>query len=147
MRVSEVMSSNVKIASPNQSIIEAAKMMADSDCGILPVGEHDHLVGMVTDRDIVLRALATGKGDKAQVKDVMSAAVRYCFDDDVVDDVAKNMGELQVRRLPVVNRQKRLVGMLSLGDIASTGEVQCAGDALCHISEPASKHASEPRQH
>ncbi|RJG05534.1 CBS domain-containing protein [Noviherbaspirillum cavernae] len=141
MRVAEAMTRDARIANPDQSIVEAAKMMADCDCGVLPVGENDRLVGMVTDRDIVIRALAKGKGD-AKVRDVMSKDVKYCFEEDDVDDVAKNMGDLQVRRLPVLDKSKRLTGIVSLGDIATTEEVDAAGEALSCISEPASKHVS-----
>lgn len=142
MRVAEAMSRDVQVATPDQSIIDAAKLMADCDCGVLPVRENDRLVGMLTDRDIVIRGLAQGKDGSAQVRDVMSADVKYCFEDDDVDDVARNMGDLQVRRLPVVSRDKRLVGIVSLGDIATTEEQDSAGEALSSISEPASRHTS-----
>lgn len=142
MRVAETMTRDVQIASPDQSIVEAARMMAECDCGVLPVGENDRLVGMVTDRDIVVRALAQGKPD-APIREIMSQEVKYCLEDDEVSDVARNMGDLQVRRLPVLNKDKRLVGILSLGDIATTGETQeAAKEALSEISEPASEHTS-----
>jgi CBS domain-containing protein len=135
MRVSEAMTPNVQLANPNQSIIDAARMMSDADCGALPVGENDRLVGMVTDRDIVVRALAHGKTD-ATIRDVMTESIEYCFEDDDLDDVASRMGDLQVRRLPVLNSDKRLVGIVSLGDIATIGANQPASDALSGISEP-----------
>lgn len=142
MRVAEAMTRDVRIASPDQSIVEAAKMMAECDCGILPVGENDRLVGMVSDRDIVVRALAQGKSD-AHIREVMSQDVKYCLEDDDIGDVARNMGDLQVRRLPVLDQNKRLVGILSLGDIATTGGTQdAAKEALCEISETASEHTS-----
>lgn len=142
MRVAETMTRDVQIASPDQSIVDAARMMAECDCGVLPVGENDRLVGMVTDRDIVVRALAQGKPD-APIREIMSQEVKYCLEDDEVSDVARNMGDLQVRRLPVLNKDKRLVGILSLGDIATTGETQeAAKEALSEISEPASEHSS-----
>lgn len=142
MRVAETMTRDVQIASPDQSIVDAARMMAECDCGVLPVGENDRLVGMVTDRDIVVRALAQGKPD-APIREIMSQEVKYCLEDDEVSDVARNMGDLQVRRLPVLNKDKRLVGILSLGDIATTGETQeAAKEALSEISEPASEHTS-----
>jgi CBS domain-containing protein len=139
MQVIEAMTNNAYIANPDQSIIEAAKMMADCDCGALPVGENDRLVGMVTDRDIVIRALASGKTD-CTVRDVMSRDVKYCFEEDDVQDVARNMGDLQIRRLPVLNKDKRLTGIVSLGDIATTEEVDVAGEALCGISESSATH-------
>jgi CBS domain-containing protein len=142
MRVAEAMSRDVQVTTPDQSLLEAAKMMADSDCGVLPVRENDRLVGMLTDRDIVVRGLAQGKDASTQVRDVMSHEVKYCFEDDDVDDVARNMGDLQVRRLPVVSRDKRLVGIVSLGDIATTEEQDSAGQALSSISESASQHTS-----
>jgi CBS domain-containing protein len=135
------MSRDVQVTTPDQSIIEAAKMMADCDCGVLPVRENDRLVGMLTDRDIVVRGLAQGKDGNSQVRDVMSAEVKYCFEDDDVDDVARNMGDLQIRRLPVVSRDKRLVGIVSLGDIATTEEQDSAGEALSSISEASSQHS------
>ena len=140
MRVAEAMTRDVQLASPDQSIIDAAKMMADCDCGVLPVSENDRLVGMITDRDIVVRGLAQGKTADAKVRDVMSQEVKYCFEDDDVGDVARNMGDLQVRRLPVLNQAKRLVGIVTLGDISE--EQRPAGEALAHISEPASRHTT-----
>lgn len=143
MRVAEAMTRDVRLAKPDQSLVEAAKIMADEDCGVLPVEENDRLVGMITDRDIVVRGLAQGCDINAKVRDVMSDEVKYCYEDDDVDDVAQNMGDLQVRRLPVVSRgDKRLVGIVSLGDIATTEQQDKAGEALSSISEPASQHQS-----
>src|SRR6266481_2915644 len=123
MQVSEVMSSEVNIASPDHSIRDAARMMADIDAGVLPVGENDRLVGMITDRDIAVRAVAAGKGPDTPIREIMSKEVKYCFDDDDIDDVAYEMAELKVRRMPVLNHDKRLVGILSLGDIARSEAV------------------------
>lgn len=142
MRVAEAMTRDVRVANPDESIIEAAKMMADCDCGVLPVGENDRLVGMITDRDIVIRALAQGKAGDTKIRDVMSTEVKYCFEDDDLDDVARNMGDLQVRRLPVVNQDKRLTGIITLGDIAHTQQTEAATEALTGISERPSEHAS-----
>jgi len=141
MQVSEAMSSDVKLASPDQSIRDAARIMAELDAGILPVGENDRLVGMITDRDIAIRAVAQGKPPTTKIRDVMSAEVRYCFDDDDLDEVAENMAEIKVRRLPVLNRQKRMVGIISLGDIALFDGAGSAGSALCVISEPGGEHS------
>ncbi|HZW22173.1 CBS domain-containing protein [Noviherbaspirillum sp.] len=141
MRVADAMTRDVQLASPDQSIIEAAKMMADGDCGSLPVGENDRLVGMVTDRDIVIRALAQGRTD-CTIRDVMSQDIKYCFEDDDIDDVAHNMGDLQIRRLPVLSKDKRLVGIVSLGDITHTADTGIAGEALSSITEKASQHTS-----
>lgn len=142
MRVAEAMTRDVQIANPDQSIIDAAKAMAESDCGVLPVGENDRLVGMITDRDIVVRALARGMDGNTKIREVMSAEVKYCFEDDDLDAVALNMGDLQLRRLPVVDQDKRLIGILALGDIATTEDIESAAMALSGISEPSSGNAS-----
>jgi CBS domain-containing protein len=141
MRVKEAMSNDVQIANPNQSIRDAARLMAEIDAGVLPVGENDRLVGMITDRDIAVRAVAQGKGPTTSVRDVMSEEVKYCFEDDDIDEVAQNMADLKVRRLPVLNADKRLVGIISLGDLALTDGPENAGEALCSISEPGGAHS------
>jgi CBS domain-containing protein len=141
MQVSEAMSTDVKITSPSQSIRDAARTMAEIDAGILPVGENDRLVGMITDRDIAIRAVAAGKDPSTPVREVMSREVKYCFDDDDLEDVAQNMGDLKVRRLPVLNKQKRIIGILSIGDMALAEGPKNAGDALCGISEPGGAHS------
>ena len=147
MQVNEAMSSDVKIASPDQSIRDAAKMMAELDAGVLPVGENDKLVGMITDRDIAVRAVAAGKPPTTKVREVMSSEVKYCFEDDDLDDVAENMADIKVRRLPVLNREKRLVGIVSLGDIALFDGAGSAGSALCVISEPGGDHSQSGDGH
>lgn len=141
MKVGDCMTRNVEIANPEQSIREVAQMMGRLDAGVMPVGDNDRLVGMITDRDIAVRGVALGKGPDARVRDVMSREVKYCFDDDDVELVLDNMGDLQVRRLPVVNRDKRLVGIVSLGDLARNGEVAEAGEALSGISQPGGEHS------
>ena len=141
MKVSEAMSRDVRVASPDETLQQAARMMADLDAGVLPVGENDRLVGMITDRDIAIRGVAQGKGPDTKVRDLMTPDVKYCFDDDDIEDVTRNMGEIQVRRLPVVNRDKRLVGIISLGDIARTHEDEEAGEALSGISRPGGEHS------
>jgi CBS domain-containing protein len=141
MQVSEAMSGDVKIANPSQSIRDAARLMAQIDAGALPVGENDRLVGMITDRDITVRAVGAGKGPDTPIREVMSKDVKYCFEDDDLDEVAENMADIKVRRLPVLNRDKRLVGILSLGDIALAEGAGSAGSALCGISEPGGEHS------
>jgi CBS domain-containing protein len=141
MRVAEVMTRGVCIADPNETIQHAARMMADIDAGVLPVGENDRLVGMITDRDIAVRAIADGRGPDAKVREIMSAEVKYCFEDEDVDQVLKNMGDIQVRRLPVVTRDKRLVGIISLSDAAHGGERPHAGEALHEIAAPGGAHS------
>lgn len=141
MKVGDCMTRDVEIANPEQSIREVAQMMGRLDAGVMPVGDNDRLVGMITDRDIAVRGVALGKGPEAKVRDVMSREVKYCFDDDDVEDVLDNMGDLRVRRLPVLNRDKRLVGIVSLGDLARNGEVAEAGEALSGISQPGGEHS------
>jgi CBS domain-containing protein len=141
MKVRDAMSTNVKLAKPNQSIREAAKIMAEIDAGVLPVSDGDRMVGMITDRDIAVRAVARGLGPETPVREVMTSEVKYAFDDEDLDDVANNMADIKVRRLPVVNRDKRLVGIVSLGDIAMNEGPEPAGDAICGISEPGGQHS------
>lgn len=141
MQVREAMSDDVRIAAPNQPIRDAAMLMAKIDAGSLPVGENDRLVGMITDRDIAVRAIALGKGPDTPVRDVMSQEVKYCFEDDDVNEVAQNMADIKVRRLPVLNKSKRLVGIVSLGDLAIADGPANAGEALCGISEPGGAHS------
>src|SRR5687767_1261648 len=136
MRVSEAMTREVRVANPGQSIREVAKIMAEIDAGSMPVGENDRLVGMITDRDIAIRAVAIGKGPDTPVREVMSEEVKYCFDDEDLEHVAKNMGEIQMRRLPVVNRDKRLVGIVSLGDIAQKEDSRTTGKTTKGVSKP-----------
>ncbi|AZN98776.1 CBS domain-containing protein [Mesorhizobium sp. M9A.F.Ca.ET.002.03.1.2] len=140
MLVSQAMTRDVRVANPDETIQQAARMMASLDAGALPVGDQDRLVGMITDRDIAIRAVAEGKGPDAKVRDVMTAEVKYCFSDQDVDEVSRNMGDIQVRRLPVVDRDKRLVGILSLGDVAMKGDDVTAGEALSAISQPGGAH-------
>src|SRR5204863_1961035 len=130
MRVSEAMTREVRVASPGQSIRDVAKIMAEIDAGSMPVGDNDRLVGMITDRDIAIRAVALGKGPETPVREVMSSdQVLYCYEDEELDHVAKNMSQQQVRRLPVVNREKRLVGIVSLGNLAQS-EARTASTAV-----------------
>jgi CBS domain-containing protein len=140
MRVSEAMTRTVRVASPEQSIRDAAMLMAELDAGVLPVGENDRLVGMITDRDIAIRAVAQGRGPDAPIREVMTAEVRYCYEDEDVEDVAQNMADIQVRRLPVMDRNKRLVGIISIGDIAMTEGPDAAGEAVAGVSEPGGAH-------
>jgi CBS domain-containing protein len=140
MKVSEAMTRDVRVAGPDETVQKAAQTMASLDAGVLPVGENDHLIGMITDRDIAIRGIAKGKGPKAKVRDVMTEDVKYCFDDQEVEEVTRNMADIQVRRLPVLNREKRLVGILSLGDIAISRDGNVAGNALRGIARPGGEH-------
>src|SRR5687767_3918953 len=119
MKVSDCMTRDVRVAAPNQSLRDAAQLMAELDVGVLPVGENDRLVGMVTDRDIAIRGIAQGHGPETPVREVMTDTVKYCYEDQSIEEVSRNMGDVQVRRMPVVDRQKRLVGIISLSDIAN----------------------------
>jgi CBS domain-containing protein len=136
MLVNEIMTRDVQLVSPDDSLQTAAQVMAVYDFGMVPVGEEDRLVGMLTDRDITTRAVARGLHPaQCKVGDIMSPEVSYVFDDETVEDAARNMSDLQVRRLPVLSRKKRLVGIVSLGDLAVTRPVPAA-DALAGISQP-----------
>ena len=148
MKVSEAMTREVRLAKPDQSIREAAHLMAELDIGALPVEENDRLVGMITDRDIAVRAVAEGRGPDTQVRDVMTSEIKYCFEDQTIDDVTQNMGDQRIRRLPVINRDKRLVGILSLGDLAIDGSAQDeAAEALGGISRPGGSHSQSTQRH
>ena len=135
-KVSDVMTRNVHLASPDQTIREAATEMAKADIGSLPVGENDRLIGMITDRDIVLRAVAQGRDPKTHVRDVMSERIEYCFEDEDVGRAAENMASLGVRRLPVLNRDKRLVGIVALSNIADCGDNKVTNKMLKGVAEP-----------
>jgi CBS domain-containing protein len=137
MQVREIMTKNIKLASPDDTVQAAAKRMVEIDAGALPVGENDRLIGLITDRDITARVVAVGKSPEAcKVRDAMSAGVKYVYDDETTDDVARNMSSLQVRRLPVLNRDKRLVGIVSLADLATRHDGPAAGHAVRNISQP-----------
>lgn len=135
-KISEVMTRDIHIASPEQTIADAAAEMARADIGCLPVGDKDKLVGMVTDRDIVLRAVAKGLDTTTRVSEVMTASIKYCYDDQSVDEVARNMAQLGVRRLPVVNRDKRLVGFIALSNIAQSGGDVARDTFLAGVATP-----------
>src|ERR1051326_3454281 len=138
MKVEELMTRDVVTAAPDQTLQQAARAMCDLDIGVLPVGEDDRLVGMITDRDIAVRAVAFGKGPETRVGEGMSREVKYCFCDEDIMDVSCNMADIQLRRLPVVNRDKRLVGILTLADIATSDSQGEASMALSGISRPGS---------
>ena len=141
MKVSEAMTRDVRIASPEETICDAAKAMAALDAGSLPVGDNDRLIGMITDRDIAVRAVAEHKGPDTPIREVMTQEVKYCFEDEDLDHVAANMGDLRVRRLPVMSRDKRLVGILSLGDVALAESRGIAGETIKDVSRPGGPHS------
>jgi CBS domain-containing protein len=137
MRVRELMTDSVKTVSPGTPLQDVARLMRDEDIGSVPVAENDKLVGMVTDRDIVIRGLAEDAGlERRCARDVMSQQVLYCREDQTVEDVLKNMGEQQIRRLPVVDESKRLVGVVSIGDLSTRARATKTGEALKEISRP-----------
>jgi len=141
MLVNECMTRDVRLVDPDDTLRDAAVAMAEIDAGFLPVRENDRLVGIITDRDIAIRGVAKGLSPDAEVRAVMSDEIRYCFEDDDADDVLANMGEIQVRRLPVMNHDKRLVGVVSISDLAGNGEEMQAGEALCEIARPSKLHS------
>lgn len=141
MKVSEIMSRDVRVANPRQTIRDAAAIMSEIDAGIVPVGENDRLVGMITDRDIAIRAVANGKGPETPIAEVMTRDVKYCFEDEDCEHVLDNLGDLQIRRVPVVSRDKHLVGILSIGDLANQSANGHAGAALAEISRPGGQHS------
>lgn len=136
MHVQELMTRNVALIGPDATVRDAAQRMRAEHVGALPVGENDRLIGMVTDRDITMRAVAEDRmPGTTSVREVMSDHVYYCFEDDDVQEAAGVMAEHQVRRLPVLNRSKRLVGVVALADLGLE-EPGAAQSALEGISEP-----------
>lgn len=136
MPVRDIMTRDVQLLTPHSTIREAARCMRDDNIGSLPVANGDRLVGYVTDRDLVVRGLAQGFSGDTHVHDVMTDQVLYCFEDEDIEDVALNMAHNQVRRLPVLSREKRLVGIVALGDLATKAQDSLAEDALEGVSKP-----------
>jgi CBS domain-containing protein len=131
MKVHEVMTPEAHWVDPEVTLKEAALKMRQQNIGALPVGENDRLIGLVTDRDICCRAVAEGRDPmRAKVRDVMSPKISYCFDDHDLGEAAQVMEEKQVRRLAVLNRNKRIVGVLSVADLARHGQQALAGEVL-----------------
>ncbi|MCO6187808.1 CBS domain-containing protein [Rhizobium sp. L1K21] len=139
MQISQVMTSDVELASPDDTIRDVARRMQEHDIGFLPVGENDELVGMITDRDIVTRGVASGLDGDSKVRDVMTTDVKYCFETDEVDDVAVNMGDIQVRRLAVVDDDKRLCGIVSLADTVHADKLS-TGTGFSGVVRPGGSH-------
>jgi CBS domain-containing protein len=139
MKIHEIMTQQVECIDPDTPIGKAASKMRDLNVGFLPVCDKDRLVGTVTDRDITIRSVAQGRDPRlAPVREIMSLEVFYCYEDDDVEHVAQTMQDKEVRRMLILNRQKRLVGVISIGDIAkASGEKQLAGETLGHIAEAA----------
>lgn len=138
MQIKEVMTSNVEFIHPDITLSDAAGRMRNLNVGALPVGENDRLVGMLTDRDIAVRAVADGRDPKnTRVRDTMTSDVVYCFEDQDLSEAAKIMANKHVRRLVVLNKDKRLTGICSLGDLAVSGDQKLSGDVLRKISTAA----------
>jgi CBS domain-containing protein len=140
MQIRDIMTPGVECVRPDDTLQEAARKMRDLDVGPMPVcGENDRLAGMITDRDITVRAVAEGRDPKStKVRDVMTEDVISCFEDQDVQDAARLMQSRQVRRVLVLNRDQRLVGIISLGDLAvEADDSRWAGEVLQDVSEPA----------
>lgn len=141
MKVRDAMTPEVQLCTPDDTLRDAAQAMAALGVGLLPVTDNERLVGMISDRDIAIRGIGMGRGPEGRVGDAMTADVKYCYDDQDLDEVTANMGDIQVRRLPVLNRDKRLVGIIALGDIARAQSGDGTGAALSQISRPGGQHA------
>lgn len=137
-KAKELMSHNVQVTSPDATIQDVAKKMRDGNFGMMPVEENDRMIGSISDRDIAMQAVAEGKGASTKVREVMTEGIVWAYEDDSVADAAKLMSEHQIRRLPIVNASKRLVGIVALGDLAvEDADIKVAGEALSEISQPA----------
>ena len=140
MKVSEVMTRHVATVGPDQSVQEAASFMLREDAGSIPVTEGERLIGMITDRDIAVRGVAEGRGPETLVRDLMSGGPICVRADDNVEDAATRMGEAQVRRLPVIDDQERLCGIVSLGDLSRQTDGGTAEQALEGVSKAGGEH-------
>jgi CBS domain-containing protein len=141
MKISEIMTPDPKCVSPDASLAEAARVLRDLDVGSVLICDHDRLAGIITDRDICIRAVADGRDpNRTTVRETMSQGVSFVFEDQDVEDAVHRFEQDQIRRLPVLNRDKRLVGIISLGDLAVDADSHWGGEALKEISEPAHPH-------
>ncbi|HEX8818600.1 MAG TPA: CBS domain-containing protein [Archangium sp.] len=138
-KIREVMTRDVEVINPNDTLRDAAEKMRSLNVGPLPVCDGQRVLGMITDRDIVVRAIALGRDpNTTQVADAMSSGIEYCFDEDDVDDVLNRMKETQIRRFIVVDQDKKLVGIVAIGDLSGEVSQEKVGEALSGISEPSS---------
>ena len=136
-KLEDIMSLDVQVISPDATVRHAAQKMREGDFGMMPVAENDRMIGAISDRDIAIRVIAEGRGPDTRVRDVMSEGIAWAYQDESVDHAAEIMSELQVRRLAVVNRRKRLVGIVALGDFAvESADLEPAAEALAEISQP-----------
>jgi CBS domain-containing protein len=141
MKIAQCMTRNVDVVRPDQPIREAAQFMLRDDAGSMPVCDGDRLVGMITDRDIAVRAVAKGQGPDTPIRDAMTDEILCCYEDDEIEEVAMKMSDSQVRRFPVLSREKQLVGIVSLGDICHSEQGEAANMALAGITEPGGQHS------
>jgi CBS domain-containing protein len=140
MKVSEVMTREVQTVQPDQPVQEAASFMLSTDAGSIPVTEGDRLIGMITDRDIAVRGIAKGYGPDTPVRELMTDDLVIVRIDDDIEDAATKMSEAQVRRLPVIDQDERLCGIVSLGDLSREADNDCASEALEGVSQPGGEH-------
>jgi CBS domain-containing protein len=144
MKAQDIMSKNPTCVTPDTTLADAARLMKNENIGIVPVVESAssrRLVGVVTDRDIAIRAVAQGLGPDAKVGQAMSREVQWCYEDTAASEVLQKMADEQIRRMPVLSREKRLVGIVSLGDLTDASEARDAGAALCAISRHSDQHS------
>ena len=141
MKVSEVMTRDVRTVSPDQTAKEAASFMLSEDAGSMPVSDGDRVIGMITDRDIAVRGVAKGYGPDTPVSELMSSDIICARDDDDIEEVAAKMSKAQVRRMPVVDSNERLCGIVSLGDLSREADSQSADQALQGVSAPGNQHS------
>lgn len=140
MKVSEVMTRDVQTVRPDQPVQQAASFMLSADAGSIPVTDGDRLIGMITDRDIAVRGVAKGYGPDTPVRELMTNEIICAREDDDIEDVASKMGEAQIRRLPVIDRDERLCGIVSLGDLSREADDDCASEALEGVTQPGGQH-------
>jgi len=140
MKVREVMTRNVQTVRPDQRVQDAASFMLNADAGSIPVTQDDRLIGMITDRDIAVRGIAKGYGPDTPVRELMTDDLVIVHIDDSIEDAASKMSDAQVRRLPVVDEQERLCGIVSLGDLTREADNDCATEALEGVSQPGGEH-------
>jgi CBS domain-containing protein len=140
MKVSEVMTRDVKTVRPDDTAREAARFMLSEDAGSMPVSDGDRLIGMITDRDIAVRGVAKGYGPDTPIRELMTNDLICAREDDDVEEVAMRMSQAQVRRLPVIDANEKLCGIVSLGDLARETDDDCAEEALEGVSQPGGQH-------
>jgi len=140
MKVSDVMTRDVQTVSPDSTVQEAASFMLREDAGSMPVSEGDRLIGMITDRDIAIRGVAKGHGPETPVRELMTDEIICIRADDDIEEAAMKMSQAQVRRLPVIDENEQLCGILSLGDLAREADDECAEEALEGVSQPGGEH-------